>query len=184
MKPTLLLDVDGVLNAFGGRAPDHMVQATAHSRRPYTITYDPVWADWLVELGQVFDLAWCTTWLHDAPTQIAPLFKLPPLPVVEFDPHEPGRDPVTGQHRFYKLPGLLDWLAKNRPGTPWAMLDDDAWHYRDTVAWLATRGQRQALIRCPRPHLGLDRADVDAVMAWAANPSGVQVQSPYLPADR
>lgn len=97
----LLLDVDGVLNPFA-------VTPTARplGYRTYRYTPDGRWYSgrnvrrhqgvrvWLhpahgarlreLAAAAGLDLAWATTWLHDANRFIGPAIGLPELPVIEF----------------------------------------------------------------------------------------------------
>lgn len=120
-KPLLLIDVDGPLNPW----------AATNSKRPkmykrYRIDGFVVWlatqhGQALNALTDVFDLVWCTTWEHQANTDIGPKIGLPKLPVIEFGKHLPAQPPEPGLH--WKTAVITAYaLAHNRP---FAWVDDE-----------------------------------------------------------
>jgi hypothetical protein len=154
-KPFLMIDVDGVVNVFGGRDPDR------HSRHRtgvgYTVTIDRRHGAWLAELGRRFELAWATMWEQDAPAHIGPLLDLPAMPYARM--HRTGARTITE----IKIPGI-EHLAGPRP---LAWLDDDhdpisaQWAQRRTMAGIPT------LIVPVDPHLGITRQQVDLLARFA-----------------
>lgn len=78
----LLLDIDGVLNPYGGEHPppgyaDHHVFP---GEEP--IRVNPLHGVWIAEAREVLHVAWASSWNDDANTLLAPLLKVAPLPVV------------------------------------------------------------------------------------------------------
>jgi hypothetical protein len=92
--PLLLLDVDGVLNPYA--APACPPGYTEHDLFPGE---DPVrvcagHGPWLRELAARFELVWATAWCDEANRLLAPLLRIPELPVIRADAahrHQPGR---------------------------------------------------------------------------------------------
>lgn len=117
MKPLLFIDVDGVLNRLVLGLPDipeHLTYREVLHRESggtFPLHMDRADADRLLSLTDVVDLAWGTTWEHEANETIGPWLGLPKLPV------------ATRGEDFSKVPGMRR-LAGNRP---FAWLDDDIW---------------------------------------------------------
>ncbi|WP_329458390.1 hypothetical protein [Streptomyces sp. NBC_01497] len=111
-------------------------------------------------LALPFELAWATTWMHEANTLIAPRVGLPGgLPVIEW-PHLFARDP---DGLYWKTRPLLAWAA----GRPFAWVDDMITD-RDT-AHVARHHDAPALLLRVRPARGLREADFAALTHWAAS---------------
>lgn len=96
-RPLLFLDVDGVLNPF--RAARIPYGFSEHRFMVHDEVWRPGWAEaearlvtaWLNpeyhgemlrSLAEDFDLAWASSWGHDANRHLSPLLGLPILPVV------------------------------------------------------------------------------------------------------
>lgn len=106
------------------------------------------------------ELAWCTTWEHDANTMIGPRIGLPQLPVVEFG--------FTATK--WKFGAVLDFAGDR----PVAWLDDDFAefpYFRDE--FLAARGDRPTLLHHVSPRVGIKSEDLDAVAHWLSTRSSV-----------
>lgn len=96
--PLVLLDVDGVLNALGLPGPgDDRQWRTGSARamgRQWPIRYAPAVVDRIV--GWVADgwaeVAWLTTWGHDANDSLRRLLGMPELPVA--GTHDDAQGPV------------------------------------------------------------------------------------------
>ena len=134
----LLIDVDGVLNPFAARRLSY---------RSYRYTpgggwyrgRDPRGRDGLrvrlhsghgarlLELASAanLELAWATTWQHDANRYVGPAIGLPDIPVVEF----PTADLAPGPYGWASWTGTGGWkwpaVATYAAGRPLAWLDDD-----------------------------------------------------------
>jgi hypothetical protein len=171
-RPLLLLDVDGPLNPFRSylaglrgytshrmhpsvwlsyRNPD-----SRRARRGVRVRLHPGHGARLRALP--FELAWATTWMHEANTMIAPRIGLPAdLPVIEW-PELFARDP---EGLSWKTRTLLDWAA----GRPFAWVDDMI-NDRDR-AWIAARSRAPALLLRIAPRHGLRGRDFAALTRWA-----------------
>jgi hypothetical protein len=127
-------------------------------RKPLVMWLNPDHGRQLTDLADRagLQLAWATTWEHQANTMVAPVLGLPPLAVVDFDP--------PGEHWKYRA---VTRFAGDRP---LAWLDDDFDLYpgpRD--AFLERRqGKSTELVRVD-PHFGMTAAHLDAVERWAAS---------------
>ena len=150
--PLLLLDVDGVLNPFA--AP-----ACPAGYREYHLfpDEDPVrlcqtHGRWLHELALQFEIVWATGWGADANRFLAPLLRLPELPVIRFppvpfEPHE-------------KVPPVAAFV-----GLRSAVWIDDALTPEARV-WASQRPVPTLLIDID-PAEGLTRPVVDQSLQWA-----------------
>lgn len=152
-RPLLLLDIDGVLN------PSRSAACPAGYREvPIGGGRDPLrirdqHADWLTELSAALDLVWATGWRDAANQIVAPLLRLPRLPVVTLPPGPFDLDA--------KMAAAMAHVA-DRPA---AWIDDQL-----TPAvrrWAAARTPATLLIDAD-PAVGLTRQMVDATLRWAA----------------
>jgi len=165
MKPLLLLDVDGPLNPWAAKRDakpegytEHRWKLSRWSRRkPLIMWLNPGHGERLTALADRanLQLAWATTWEHQANTMIGPALGLPTLTVIEFGPPAP--------HWKFRA---VNRFAGDRP---LAWLDDDFDLYpgqRD--AFLERRrGKPTELVRVD-PHTGMTGDHLEAVERWAA----------------
>lgn len=127
-KAYILVDVDGVLNAFGlqgKKLPADWKQAVARS---FPIIYREEMGAELLSLAAENDaeLVWCTTWQETANEHIAPLVGLPELPHIPL--HMPKMDASTGRCKAYSIP---KWMNENGE-KPFIWFDDES----DCGYWL------------------------------------------------
>ncbi|MFZ1382776.1 MAG: HAD domain-containing protein [Scrofimicrobium sp.] len=156
IRPWLLIDIDGVLNPdwSNSQAKRHGVRvwhATSGGRR-YRVLLNPEHGKLLLGMTDVFRLAWCTTWQHDANGTIRERLGLPELPVVEFDFAADGSTKVPGIGRF-------------TAGSPFCWLDDDVWPVDHNL--LATLPSEHLLITV-NPDIGLQPEHLAQARRWAA----------------
>ncbi|WP_439681493.1 HAD domain-containing protein [Embleya sp. MST-111070] len=88
-KPDLMLDVDGVLNPFVGETcppgyVEHLLCPRNWAGSPLTVRLNPGHRALLLELANVFNLVWATSWEDEANRLIAPLLGLPSLRVIKW----------------------------------------------------------------------------------------------------
>lgn len=157
-----LLDVDGVLNPFAAPAcpPGYTEHEFFPGEEPVRLCPDH--GPWLRELTTRFQLVWATGWGAEANRLIAPVLRLPDLPVIAFPP--------IPFHPSEKLPAIIKY-AGNR-ALAWA--DDDA-HTPEAHAWASRRSAPTLLISID-PAQGLTRATIDQALRWASNLGGPQPQ--------
>ncbi|MFI8099995.1 hypothetical protein [Streptomyces sp. NPDC086023] len=171
-RPLLLLDVDGPLNPFRSRLSglrgytSHRMWPEAwlarqrpgsrRARRGVRVRLHPEHGARLTALP--YELAWATTWMHQANEMISPHVGLPgDLPVIEW-PELFARDP---DGLFWKTRPLLEWAA----GRPFAWVDDMFTH-RDRV-YATARHDAPCLLLHVDPRRGLRPADFTALTEWA-----------------
>lgn len=153
-RPLLLIDVDGVISLWGwpGPAPPgawalvdgigHFLSARAARR--------------LRELGDCFELVWCTGWEERANEHLPFLVGLGPLPHLAFD-----RTP-TGAYAHWKLAAIDLHAGPDRP-VAWV---DDALDV-ECHAWAAARPGPTLLVTTS-PAEGFTASQAAQLQAWAA----------------
>lgn len=173
-RPLLLLDVDGPLNPYAARLPRPRGYTTTRlhpatwlarqtpgsrsHRRGLRVRLNPAHGAQLTALP--YELAWATTWMHEANAMIAPVVGLPAdLPVIEW-PELFARDP---DGLYWKTRPLLKWAA----GRPFAWVDDMITD-RDT-AYVAAHHDAPALLLRIHPRRGLRASDFATLTRWAAS---------------
>lgn len=157
----LFLDVDGVLNPFGGPCPEGFAEHTLFPGEE-PVRVNPEHGTWITELRGTFDVIWATFWNEDANRLLVPLLGIGPLPVLTM-PSVPSRPEV-------KVP-LIASCAGGRP----AVWIDDA-HASEARAWSEGRLAPTRLITTD-PAVGLTRAHVVQALEWARSLTTGQCRS-------
>jgi hypothetical protein len=153
-KPLLFMDIDGVLSLFGFQSDSrpggqwlnvdgivHLISATA--------------SEHLHQLMASYELVWCSGWEEKANEHLPTALRLPgPLPFLTFS--------ARAGAPHWKL-ASIDEHAGERP-LAWV---DDA-HDDACRAWAAARAAPTLLVTTDPP-TGLTAADVDRLLAWAAD---------------
>lgn len=162
--PFLLLDVEGTvsLSVSTSRSPAahraHRVEGPAGQVGVLRIS--PELPGWLAELCEVVTPVWCTTWFAPNAT-VGPLVGLPadmrrvPLQSASREPV-----PVSGS---WKVPFVQRWAAREGV-TELAWIDDEV---RGADRELLDSAGISALLLATRPDRGIERSDVDRLLAWA-----------------
>ncbi len=151
-KPLLLMDVDGVLNPFP-KTPEGFDELDFFPGEDGPVRLLRAHGEWLLELGEVYEVAWATGWGENANRFLAPHFGLPEYPVVvvpsvRFDPVE-------------KVPAI-DVFAGDRAA---AWVDDIV--TPEARTWAARRTAPTLLLEVDAA-VGLVRSQVEELIAWAA----------------
>ncbi|MEU5786931.1 HAD domain-containing protein [Micromonospora purpureochromogenes] len=154
-RPLLFLDVDGTLIPFGTPPPaTHQTRAPARpdDAHPLLHRVEPEHGRLLSALP--CELVWATTWMSAANDVLAPLLRLPALPVVDW----PDSDEDDALH--WKTRGLVEWAQ----GRPFVWVDDEigpADH-----AWVAAHHHGPALLHRVDPRRGLTADDFTTIRSW------------------
>jgi len=143
--PLLLLDVDGVLCPLGDRGREPLVEHGVAGETYFCFSVHR--AARLRRRAKSFRLVWATSSEHEANAVIAPLFELPPLPVIVSNDD-------AGEGESWKLPAIRDCVGDR----PFACIDDAVGV--DAVEWAATRAAPTLLLPISGDR-GLLAADVD-----------------------
>jgi hypothetical protein len=158
-KPLLLIDVDGPLNPYAASGRTNQKNGYQRYRiDQYVVYLKKSHGQALLDLADVFDLAWCTTWEHQANTDIGPKIGLPNLPVIEFYDLLPDRPPVGGLH--WKMAGIRAYAD----GRPFAWVDDEIGD-ADKL-YLADMHEAPFLLQKIDPATGLADRDFEELREW------------------
>lgn len=128
-KPMLLVDIDGVLNAFDARGSTKGYART--QANGYRLTYRPEWAVWINKLSRLSDPIWATMWQENARSSFAPATGIGVgiKDHIDFRAHNRdgfGRRTGWGVGGF-KHPGVVATVGDR----PFCWIDDDLepWQY-------------------------------------------------------
>ena len=152
-RPLLFVDIDGVLNPYGGPCPEHFDEHWLFPDDDEPVRVCLSHGVWLHELAARYDLAWGSAWTAPDRALLAGVLDLPDfvgaveLPSGRFDP-------------ALKVPAV-DRVAGTRP-TGW--IDDLLG--AEAHRWAAERPAPTLLVPVD-PATGLDRDHVDQLLGWA-----------------
>lgn len=194
MRPLLLLDVDGVLNAVTTRPdpavwPDWQTGQAVAAGRSWPIHWSASVVAAVIGWHGVADVQWLTTWGHDANGGLRELLGLPELPVAgtyadanvplgagEPDPELPGSlaavtpaapDELTG--RWWKF-DVARRLVRTDPHRAVVWVDDDLAGEPEVRGWMER--ESRCLLVAPYPPTGLAPADLATVDDFLQAPTG------------
>jgi hypothetical protein len=166
MRPLVLIDVDGPLNPWaadprpGGYLP---FEIKVGWRRRLRVWLDPEHGHQLRQLAEDTgaELAWATTWLHRANTEIGPRLGLPPLKVVEFHDETGWKYPAVARYA-YERP--LVWFD-----------DDFGLHAARREAFVHKRRHLTTALIHVDPGTGIQAQHLEeARKAFSGNPRGAE----------
>jgi hypothetical protein len=149
-----MVDIDGVISLFGF---DHQrpPEGTFHSIDGIPHYLSAKAGEHLLDLGDAFELVWCSGWEEKANEYLPALLGLSgPLPFLSFE-RSPG---TTNAH--WKLDSIDSYAADR----PLAWIDDA---FNDACEdWACQRGAATLLVRTD-PEVGLTSAHAGALAGWA-----------------
>ena len=168
-KPLLLLDIDGVLNAF----PSHAgFRYTRHTIDGYRIHLHNEVRDMVSVLEEAFEIVWFTLWNHRASPAIGPHVGLAEADhlatswergweaaaIAGYD------DEAISRLMYAKTPLLPELMAEGRP---WVWIDDA--HGRADADYLVAAGLDPQTFRLvgTDPEVGLQWEDVELALDFA-----------------
>jgi hypothetical protein len=160
VRPLLLVDVDGPLHPFAANAPppgfvEYRWRRAWRRRTVRRAWLNPAHGAALLDLARCTgaELAWVSSWEHEANTTVGPALGLPALPVVgvrAYDGHPDWKFGAVGRYAY---------------GRPLAWLDDDFDLFpRARQAFLTRRTMTTALIPVD-PATGITTDHLAAVAA-------------------
>jgi len=153
-RPILAVDVDGVISLFGFEEPPERSRARFELVDGMVHCISLVAGDRLKRLGEHFELVWATGWEEKANFYLPNLLGIPELPFVSFD----------GAARFGSAHWKLGPLDEFATGRALAWIDDN--FNEGCYEWAEERGEPTLLVPT-EPHLGIEEAHVEALLAWA-----------------
>jgi hypothetical protein len=131
MKPRILIDVDGVINALG-----HVPMADRRLARGYQIQIADGLIDRLRRMIEPFNPIWATAWEHHAAIEISPLIDGVGADWDHIEFPYFGNDPRV--RNTWKLEGVLAWAERpENASVPLIWVDDDL--DEDAEEWAAER---------------------------------------------
>ena len=189
MRPLVLVDVDGVLNALGPPDPawPDWQQGWARAMgRDWPVRWSPTVTSAIRGWRDTADVQWLTTWGHDANQGLHELLGLPELPVAgtHQDSADEGTaddadalaavtpaapDELTG--RWWKF-DVVRRILRAQPDRRLVWLDDDLAGSERVRTW--TRTHADCLLIAPDPRSGLVRAHLEAVERFLTAPAREQ----------
>jgi hypothetical protein len=149
-KPRLLLDVDGVLNAwpYTRSAENPWADYRRHQVNGFTINWSPTVRDAIIALGEHVEILWLTTWEHDAQNHLAPALELP-----RFDLAGAHDNVPDDEDRWWKLDVARGLYEQDQ--RPFIWIDDDITYEYPALRWLETLPEGAALALAPRSQHGI-----------------------------
>ncbi len=152
--PLLFVDIDGVLNPYGGSCPDGFSEHWLFPNEDEPVRVCNRHGEWLHELARHYDLMWGSSWSDEERAALADIIDLPyfhgavELPRGQFDPalKVPAIERAAG-------PRSIAWIDD--------LLTPEAW------AWALARPAPTLLIPVD-PAVGLTHEHVHQLRDWAA----------------
>lgn len=151
MKPRLLLDVDGVLNAFPFNHTDEdnpWPDVRKAKVLGFPISWSPSLVDRLLTLAASVEVLWLTTWEHHAQEHLAPALRLPEWELAGVDPN-----PHDAYSTWWKLDVARDLYERDL--RPFIWIDDDYAFMSTASAWLESLPEGVALAISPNSCYGI-----------------------------
>ena len=164
--PLLLLDVDGVLNALGRPPrgwPEYRTTRAVADGTVWPIAWAPAVVERLNGLAREgrAEVQWLTTWVDDAPADLAPRLGLDDFAVA-------GRHEDADGYAWWK-----EGVARAVPdGRALVWLDDDLAVEGGARAWAQARPRTLAI--APDPLVGLSPDDLEQVERFLADPDAAE----------
>jgi hypothetical protein len=153
-RPILAVDVDGVISVFGFEEPPAPEEARFELVDGMMHCISLRAGERLRRLSEHFELIWASGWEDKANYYLPTILGLPELPHLSFD----GAARFGSAH--WKL-GPLDACARGRA---LAWIDDNL--DESCYEWARSRPEPTLLVPT-EPHLGLQEAETEALVAWA-----------------
>lgn len=161
-KPLLMIDVDGPLNPWAASGRKNQREGYRRYRIDGFVVYlKRSHGQALLDLTDVYDLVWCTTWEDQANTDIGPKIGLPKLPVIEFTKFLPSQPTESGLH--WKSVVIAAYAAAHDRAFAWV---DDEVALRDSI-WFSKWCERPFMTKKIDATVGLTDKDFMELREWA-----------------
>ena len=179
MSVDLILDVDGVLNAYppmAHRPKDHVIdwgwecEPSLVECYGYPITYAPALVERINTLAAREDVHghWLTTWLDEAPRHICPGLGVAGADWPVLGVRERNDRSVTGWWKYPALVGHVSQRLAENPDHRFVWIDDDLAFDHEAQTWVAVMNLAQPIILgiAPKTETGLTLAHLDIIEHW------------------
>jgi hypothetical protein len=150
MKPTLFLDVDGVISREDDRAPNGYITLSSGQIKPVSFSHKIGLR--LRRLMEEFEIVWATAWEEDE--------RDPLLDLLGIEQRFPSID-----YRTHKLLCVLQYVADHKIER-WVWIDD--YSTMELVEVAVAPHLLSGLIIAPLRSIGLEDRHVDAALEWVA----------------
>jgi HAD domain in Swiss Army Knife RNA repair proteins len=161
-KPRLLLDVDGVLNAWPFVAQDRENPWNDYQNARvmgFPIWWSPTMVKRLLAVSTRVEVLWLTTWERDAQIKLAPALGLPRWELAGDRDLWP-----EGPDGWWKLDVARDLYE--RDPTPFIWIDDDYAFDDLAVRWIKSLPPGVAMAISPDSNYGITDAHLDLIEAF------------------
>ena len=173
MEPLILIDIDGVCNAFG--APTHRIgrnlyASNSHQRidqaGKYTVVLDKRHPAWMGELEQYGEVMWATMWMHNAGPVFGEVAGFGQhwnyIDFAEHNDYAPRARTGNGVVN-YKWAGILATVGETQP---LVYVDDDMQPAHHEWAAMRNEAGIPTLFIQPDPALGFTRSQYARVIEF------------------
>lgn len=188
-KPVWLLDVDGVLNAVSRDMPNtHPAESWHHDEvnasGTYYAAFFPIWwsevvRDFIVEMSDLVDIRWHTTW-QEAAQNLADVMGLPTFPVAECPEfhYERMRDyPQYGYGgNWWKMDTALRVVNEEERTLIWTDDDLGRWEVKAFQENLTVKDVKSLLVT-PSTNVGLSPNNLKGIRSFVSNSEKEEVST-------
>lgn len=175
MKPSVFLDIDGVVNVISKRRGN--LDKLPHLRvwnqwetteiNSYPIIYSPDLIRHLNRISRKTEIIWLTTWRKEAIEDFAPAVGLERFRFIDPSGAEDPWGTAASfrekpENRWWKLNGILEHIAST--GTPFVWIDDELRSpTRKYVKQVAAESNIPNLIFVPYETMGIDSEHINRI---------------------
>lgn len=151
-RPLLAVDIDGVISLFGFEERPAHTQVQLVDGVPHCISLPC--GDRLLRLSETFELVWASGWEDKANFYLPHILGLPELPHIGFDvaPRSGGAHWKLAALEAHAGERAIAWIDDN--------FDESCFR------WAEERSEPTLLVPT-ETHLGLEEAQVEALVLWA-----------------
>lgn len=186
MKPSIFLDIDGVVNIVSKRQGN--LDKLPHLRvwnkwetievTSYPITYSPELVSHLNRISEKAEIVWLTTWKEEAVNDFAPAVGLNDFRLIDptgaTDPWGTAASfKGNPENRWWKLNGVLEHITST--GAPFVWIDDELRSpMRNYVKQVASSFNVPNLLFVPYETMGIDSEHINRIDEFIESVTTIQ----------